>query len=512
MQWLTFSQNKLWMMLRQITAALFLFLFSAFAHAQLDTTGFVSFIEKAQNDFDLPSISMAVVKDGKVILSEGFGSKSNEDQSAPDAETMYAIASLSKAFTAASVAMLVEEGKLGWKDPVVKHLPWFKLQDEYVTEHITVEDILCHRSGLLTFDGDLLWYGSNYSRKEAIERLSVRPLTHGFRESFGYQNLMFMTAGELIEVTSGTTWDDFVKTRILEPLEMNRTTSDFEVFSKDKNIAKPNIDGEEIFMLSYNNSGATAALNSCTADMVKWLNFWLDGGIVNGDTLLSEASIRKIWSLHTPLGTGKFDKTNDTNFKGYGLGWFLMDYDGKKIAHHGGGLPGYITKVAVSETDDLAVVILTNDMSSVPSMMMYATLDWANGNDYEKWAPQFLEFKEKGKERQEKDKLERLKGKVKSPKMLPKEDYVGVYEDEMYGEATVMLEDGKLILSLNPAKELFSGYLTPWDDHVYRFDHNDPFLTYGLIRFDVKLDKINAFTIDLPNGDFHFDKLNFVRK
>lgn len=487
-------------------------LYAIVASAQLDTAAFKQFILKTQKDFDLPSMAVAIVKDGQVVLSTGAGKKSEADQDAPDENTLYAIASLSKAFTAASVAMLVEDGKLNWDDPVVKHLPWFKLDDEYVTKHMTIEDLLCHRSGLITFDGDLLWYGSNYSRREAIERLQHRPLTHEFRTKFGYQNLMFMTAGEVIEAASGMTWDAFVKARILEPLNMTRTTSDFTTFSSDDNIAKPNLHGKEIFMLSYDNSGATAALNSCTEDMAKWLNFWLSEGIVHGDTLLTAASINRIWSMHTPLGTGNFDKQHGTNFKGYGLGWFLMDYQGDKIAHHGGGLPGYITKVAVSEADDFGVVVLTNDMSSVPTMMMYAALDWVKGRPYVQWSETFLEYKTKGEERQSKEKSDRLKLKKATPKTLPLSDYVGKYEDEMYGEAEVLFNGGDLVLVLTPAKELFSGKLSPWDDHAFRFDHNDPFLTFGVVTFDVEKDKIKGFKIDLPNYDFHFDKLEFVRK
>lgn len=481
-------------------------------HCQLDTSAFRAYVKSVYDDFQIPSMTVAMMVDGKIVLSEGYGLKSDANPTTPDDQTLYAIASLSKAFTAASIAMLVEEEKLAWDDPVIKHLPWFKLHDEYVTEHMTIEDLLCHRSGFITFDGDLLWYGTDYSRKEAIERLAARPLTHEFRAEFGYQNLMFMTAGEVIEAASGKSWDDFVKERILEPLDMNRTTSDFEKFSKDQNIAKPNINGDEIFMLSYNNSGATAALNSCTGDMMKWLGFWMNDGIIGEDTLLSKASIQKIWSLHTPLGVGNFDNQNGTHFKGYGLGWFLMDMQGSKVAHHGGGLPGYISKVAICEDDNAAIVVLTNDMTSVPSMLMYAMVDWLHGEDYTKRTEQFLDFKKRGAEREEQNKKKREQTKRTERKMLPIEDYVGTYVDKMYGEAEVFQDDKKLVLVLKPSKELFSGPITPWDDHTFRFNHNDPFLTYALIEFDVELDVIKGFTIDLPNNDFHFDKLYFERK
>ena len=499
-------------MVKRSVFSLVILLIALSGHSQLDTVGFAEFIQSVHRDFDLPSMSVAIVKDGKTVLTKHVGIISDSESTPPNKNTLYAIASLSKAFTAASMAMLVEEGKVNWNDPVKKHLPWFQLEDDYVTEHITIEDLLCHRSGFKTFGGDLLWYGTDYSTKQAIERLRERPLEYDFRTKFGYQNLMFMTAGEVIAAASGMSWNEFVQTRILDPLKMIRTTSDFEKFSVDKNIAKPFINGTEVFMLSYNNSAAAAALNSCTNDMAKWLNFWLDDGIVDGDTLLTKSSINKIWSLHTPLGTGRFDQANGTHFKGYGLGWFLMDYKGQKVAHHGGGLPGYITKVALVDESEFGVVVLTNDMSSAPAMMMYAAIDWLNGEDYKAWTKTFLDFKEKGAAHKKEEKADRLKTKEDEPLTLPLSDYIGVYEDKMYGEAEVLLEGTETILVLKPAKELFSGKLTPWAKHAFRFDHNDPFLTYGVIKFKVELDKVLGFEVDLPNDDFHFDKLYFERK
>ena len=299
-------------------------LIAALGFAQPDPAAFQSFAEAAYEKFDLPAMSYAVVKDGVVIMNGSYGNLSEQSSGIPNDASMYAIASLSKAFTTAAMGMLVDEGKLAWDDKVVDHLSWFKMNDPYITEHMTVEDLLCHRSGLITFDGDLLWYGSNYTREDVIMRIQHRPATYEFRDQFGYQNIMFMTAGEVIEAVSGVTWDEFIEERILKPLDMERTTSYFKVFSEKDNVAKPHLKGKEIFMLSYDNCGATAALNSSTGDMAKWISFWLNNGIVNGDTLLSQQSINRIWSMHTPLGVGNFDQKNGTHFKGYGLGWFLM--------------------------------------------------------------------------------------------------------------------------------------------------------------------------------------------
>lgn len=479
--------------------------------SQENDSTYTAFVEKVVKDFDLPSLSLGILKDGKVVYSQGFGSKAADSKLSPDKQTMYAIASLSKAFTAASVGMLVDEGKLNWEDKVIDHLPWFEMSDPYVTQNLTVEDLLCHRSGLITFDGDLLWYGSSYSREETVKRIRHREPTYGFREKFGYQNIMFMTAGEVIEAASGMSWDEFVKSRILQPLGMKRTTSSFAEFSTDMNIAKPTLKGEEIVMLSYDNCGATAALNSSSEDMLRWAQFWLNEGIVGNDTLLQPTTIKRLWTLHTPLPSGGFDEKNGTHFKGYGLGWFLMGYRGRKVVHHGGGLPGYITKFVVVPDEDLAIIAMTNDMSSVPSMLMYSSIDWALGQPYEQWSQTFYDFKEKGDEREAKNKKERASTRNSNPLMLPLTDYVGTYRDEMYGEASVTMGKEGLIISLLPTKELFTGKMEAWDDHAFKFEHNDPFLTYGIATFDVDKDVIQGFKIDLPNYDFHFDKLDFKR-
>jgi hypothetical protein len=323
---------------------------------------------------------------------------------------------------------------------------------------------------------------------------------------------MFMTAGEVIEAASGMTWDDFVKSRILSPLGMSRTTSSFQIFSTDFNVAKPHLKGEEIFMLSYDNSGATAALNSSINDMSKWMEFWLNQGIVEGDTLLSRASIEKLWALHTPLGVGNFDVANGTHFKGYGMGWFLMDYNGKKVIHHGGGLPGYISKIALVPEENLGIIVLTNDMSSVPTLLMYSAIDWAMGKDYSKRSDEFFGFKESGEQRELDQAEERLSKRKEDPRLLPVEDYIGSYEDVMYGEAVIEMGKNGLIISLLPAKELFTGNMEPWNDHSFKFNVNDPFLPFGVVNFDVEKDQIKGFTIELPNYDFHFDKLYFKRQ
>lgn len=459
--------------------------------------------------FEVPALAIAVVKDGEVVFSGGYG---NAKEGAVDQNTTFAIASLSKAFTAAAMGMLVDEGSLDWDDKVVEHLPWFQMYDPYVTENMTIEDLLSHRSGLITFDGDLLWYGSDFSREEIVKRIRFRQPTYGFRDEFGYQNIMFITAGEVIEEVSGTSWDEFIKERILDPLQMERTFSHFEDFSNDQNMALPTLDGEVIPMLSYDNSGATASLNSCVADMAKWIQFWLGNGIVNGDTLLQPATINHIFSLQTPLPVGGFDKRNETHFKGYGQGWFLMDYQGDKVIHHGGGLPGYISKLALVPEQGLGVIVLSNSMSSLPTAMMYETINWAKGEKAD-FIETFHGFSESYEERKAEVRAARdATKKSGKPEKLPDSAYEGTYSDIMYGEVSIERNSKGTHLTFNRSAEIFSGPLAPWDDHTFKWEHKDPFLTYGLIKFEVEDEKVKGFTIDLPNDDFHFDKLHFVKQ
>jgi len=430
---------------------------------------------------------------------------------------MYGIASLSKAFTAAAMGMLVDEGKVNWNDKVVDILPDWKLSDDNITTMFTVEDLMCHRSGLKTFDGDLLWYGSNYSRDEIIKRVRHLPLSYDYRAGFGYQNIMYITAGELIEKISGKSWDEFVRTRILNPLGMFKTNTSIKKYKEGQNIAYPHLKGKPQNLINYDNSGATAAMNSNVVDMQKWIMFLLNNGIYEGDTLLQPKTLNKIWSVHNPLGVSSFDKGNGTHFKGYGMGWFLMDYQGVKVISHGGGLPGYITKVVVVPEMDLGFVIMSNDMSGVCTALMYEIIDMISGKENTRdWSLAFANHTSKtdslGQLKIEKQNTERKKDTSPSAVL---ESFVGTYKDTYYGNATISIlgkgKKARLQLVLEPAKELFTATLEHWEGDSFVFNFNDEFLPRGFAKFEIKDGIVTGFTIDLPNPDFHFSNLKFKK-
>jgi len=488
------------------------------ANAQeIDFGKFDNYVKKSMRDFNIPGLAIGVIQNGDIVFQQGYGvSMVGEDQRI-STNSMFGIASLSKGFTVASVGMLVEEGKLNWDDKVTKHLPNWKLSDPIVTNMMTIEDLLCHRSGLKTFDGDLLWYGSNYSREEIITRIQYLPLSYEFRNGFGYQNIMFITAGEVIAKVSGMSWDKFVDTRILNPLGMTQTISSITKYKENTKIAYPHLKRKPQELLNYDNSGATAALNSNVVDMMTWTKFWLNEGIHHGDTLLKASTVRKIFSVQNPLNVSNFDASIGTHFKGYGFGWFLMDYNGKKVVHHGGGLPGYITKVVLVPEENMGVVILTNDMSSICTALMYRLLDEAFGEAKRDWSKDFSSYSKRS------DSLSTVKmnkqdqeRKAETTPTLPLESYVGTYTDKFYGNATISIEGkgkkAKLKIVLEPAKALFTATCDHWENDSFVFKFNDEFLPRGFANFKLEGAKISGFNIDLPNPDFHFSNLNFVKQ
>ncbi len=466
----------------------------------------------------LPGLAIGIVKDGEVVYQKGYGLKAEETTSRVTTNSMFAIASISKAFTVAAMGKLVDQGKVNWDDKVTKHLPDWKLSDPYVTEHFTVRDLLCHRAGLKTFDGDLLWYGTTHSRDEIVKRIRELPLTYEMRARFGYQNIMFITAGEVIEAASGMSWDRFVKQELFDKVGMRASNTSITQYRENADIALPHVKGQnekgrlnELF--NYDNSGATAAINSNVVDMTRWIRCWLNEGVMKGDTVMSMRTIENAWNLHTPLYAGKRDRENGTYFKGYGLGWFLMDYDGMKVVHHGGGLPGYISKIFMVPDEEFGAIILTNGESNLPSALMNKILDMYQGVDDKDWSKEnregYIKYFKSLDDARAKLEAER---QADVPPTIPLDSLLGKYTDKMYGGAEITTTGKKkkkqFILTLLPTASIFNSPLEHWSGDTYKIKWKDDFLPWGLVTF-VEHEGQLGFTIKLDNPDFHFFNLNF---
>ena len=474
---------------------------------------------KARIDWEVPALAVAIVKDGQIVFEKGYGQRDINSGGTVDKNTMFAVASNTKAFTAAALAILVDEGVIRWDDPVTKYLPWFRMYDPYVTAHMTIRDLLTHRSGLATFSGDLLWYGSTYSRREVIERARYLKPAYGFRENFGYSNIMYVAAGEIIPAVTGKSWDDFIREHFFEPLQMTRSITSVTQLDKFDNVATPHTDFNDsvitIDYLNWDNVAAAGAIISSVHDMSQWLMLQLNHGIVGGDTVFSPTRSREMWSQNTVQNVSGFsEKTWPTTFfKSYGLGWGLYNYLGHKIVSHSGGYDGMISFTCLVPDQNLGFVILTNKNSSLYYPLIYQTLDVMLGGADSDWSAFVLERNKQRKEAPAGDKEPTPAEKyANTTPTLPLQEYTGTYSGQLYGDADVYLRNDTLMVHLVPSPQ-FLGTLR----HLY-FDTfeitftNFPSLPKGTVQFVTDAQaNIHEMKIDVPNPDFDFTELEFIK-
>lgn len=477
---------------------------------------------KAGRDWNVPGFALAIVKDDKVVFAKGYGVLKLGEPARVDADTLFAVGSNTKAFTSAALAVLVDEGKVSWDDPVTKHLPGFQLSDPYVTREMTVRDLLSHRSGLATFAGDLLWYESGYPRDEILRRARHLKPASSFRSRFGYQNLMFLAAGEIVPAVSGRSWDDFLRERIFQPLGMRRTTTRHAEILRASNVAAPHNEmGGRLRVIPFgnvDNIGGAGAVKSSAADMARWVRLQLGRGTFEGRKIFNVAASREMWTPHTVLGaisegSERFNPT--THFSLYGLGWILGDYHGRLLVSHGGGLDGMVSRVALMPEERLGLVILTNSETALTAALSNKIFDAFLGVPARDWSADYMARARQGKEASEAAAKKAEEARVPDTKpSLPPGAYAGTYAGAMYGDAVVAEEAGKLVLRLSPSPN-FVGDLEHWHFDTFRVKWRDsvpyPF-PRGFVTFTLDSQgKVEEMKLDVPNPDFDFKELEFKR-
>lgn len=470
-------------------------------------------------DFQMPGMAIAIIKDDSVIFSKGYGYLEMGKPERVDSRTIFAIASNTKAFTSAAVAVLVDEGKLKWDDKVTKYLPWFQLYDPYVTFNMTIRDLLCHRSGLATFSGDLLWYATTYSREEVITRARYLQPRYGFRERYGYSNIMFLAAGEVVHAVSSQSWDDFVSEKFFKPLRMDRTCTSTNDLKKFENVASPHTDFAgntfAIPYLNWDNIAPAGSICSCVEDLSKWIKLHLNRGKLGSVQIFSEDRSREMWSPNTLQNVSIYSEKNypSTHFKAYALGWGVNDYLGRKIVSHSGGYDGMTSFTCLIPEERLGFVILTNKNSSLYSPLSYKILDiFLNGGDTD-WCALMLENMKKQEEddkmQQKQEENERVTG---TKPTLDLNSYAGLYGGILYGNAKVSVENNELRLVFAPAPQ-FNAVLKHWqyDTFTVRFEEF-PSLPQGKVNFIINAaGRVEEMRIDVPNPDFDFTELIFKK-
>ena len=334
----------------------------------LNSNAIDSLIERSMKAFDVPGIAAGVIKDGKVIYAKGHGVRSLTTMQKTDENTLFGIASNTKAFTAAALGVLVDEGKIKWDDKVRDYIPEFKLYNPYVTEEFTIRDLLTHRSGLGLGAGDLMFFpdSSDFTLKDVIYNLRFLKQVSGFRTKYDYDNNLYIVAGEVVSRVSGKSWDDFVEERILRPLGMSKTATSFDRLKDKTNIidGHASVNGKvQVIARSTLKVGHSAGgINSNIADLCKWVQLLLDHGKYGneaGKQLFSESTAKELWSPQTIIQVNNPGIYN-THFAAYGLGFFLSDVNGYKQVTHTGGLEGMVTQITMIPELNLGVIVLTN--------------------------------------------------------------------------------------------------------------------------------------------------------
>jgi CubicO group peptidase (beta-lactamase class C family) len=483
------------------------------ASADLD-----AYARQALADWHAPGVALAVVKDDKVIFAKGYGVRTAGRPEPVGEHTVFAIASCSKAFTAAALAILVDEGKLGWDDRVTKYLPGFQLSDPYVTRELTVRDLLCHRSGLPTFGGDLVWYNTTYDRAEVLRRLRFLKPTTSFRSAFGYQNNLVLAAGQIIPAVTGQSWDAFVQVRLFTPLGMATATTSSAAIKADAATPHTVRDEHAIAVPRYNadNIGPAAGVHASVADMARWLRLQLGLGKFGDQRIYSEAAARAMWSPQTPFPlVGDPSKPGPTHLRAYALGWFVSDYHGKLRVEHDGSIDGMFSKVILFPELHAGVVALTNSDTPLAELMAARAADALLGLPPRDRSGEALARKRASDVAQAAARARAEAARVKDSKpSLPLEQYAGRYGGDLYGDVSVKDEGGRLVLRFVPAPA-FVADLEHWQYDTFRLKWRTlhPYIPDGWATFVLdRRGRPAELRLDCPNPDFDFTELELKRR
>ncbi len=460
--------------------------------------GIEAYIDSVRQAFNIPGMAVGVVKDDSLVFAQGFGLRELGKPDAVDERTLFAIGSNTKSFTSTAAAMLVDDGKLKWNDRVTRWLPSFQLFDPYVTRELTLRDVMSHRSGLGR-RGDGLWYGTGYSRDEILQRIRYLEPNAGFRTEMGYQNIMFLAAGQIVGKAAGSSWDEVIRTRILQPLGMTTSSVVLGGLASQSDVSTPHaIESGQARIIPWRNIDNIApagSINSNVVEMAQYLRFHLGNGTYKGQKLVSSANLGVTKTPHINAG-GVGDSV--THFSAYGLGWVLMDYRGKKIAWHNGGIDGMLSEMWTVPEAGLGVVVLTNGSPhpAGPVVVMGIIDRYLLGKPSKDYLgdakKQWGQFAVVQKTQEEQLVAKRVQGTSPS---LPLERYAGTYSDPMYGDFVVAYDGGKLSGRWRSARLTFDH----WHYNTFRAAVDPPLLgaakTFVTFQIDA-MGKVSKAEVD----------------
>jgi CubicO group peptidase (beta-lactamase class C family) len=432
-----------------------------------DWAAFDRYVAQAARDWHVPGLAIAVVKDDSLLFAKGYGVTELGATRRADEHTRFAIGSTTKAMTSASLAMLVDEGKLRWDDHVITYIPELQLYDPYATRDLTIRDLLTHRSGLGS--ADLMWFRWHYSMAEMIRRIRYVPPSAPFRSQWQYHNILYGMSGLIIERVSGMSWDAFVRTRIFAPLGMTETEPLVSSIAGKPNVATPHLETNDTVRIvpvrSTDGVAAAGSVWSSVTDMSKWMRFILDSGRVGTKRLITPATFRELIApqIRAPMTEYPALQLAKPDFFSYGLGWFIQDYAGQQVWMHTGSIDGMCAIIGLMPNERLGVYILENlDHAELRHALMYSAFDLFNGGPRRDWS---AELRTLFQSRANAGRAATAAPHVVTQPTMPLDRYVGTYVDSAYGDVQVTLDNGALqarIVNEPTAR------LEPWEFDSFR--------------------------------------------
>jgi len=461
------------------------------------------YVNRAMAKEQLPGLALCIVKDGRVVFMRGYGVKEHGKTGGVDENTLFMIGSNTKAFTSLAMAILQEEGMLTLNDQITKWLPEFKLENKLAGEQAIIRDVLSHRIGFRTFQGDFTYWKSNLTRSQVVEKMQFIKPAYPFRTIYGYCNAGFVVAGEIIPHASGKSWEDFLKERIFTPLNMNRTLALTKDMPGSENIAAAHdFMDYKITKVPYgllDNLGPAGSICSSVSDMSKWVIMLLEKGMIDGRPVIPEKAIDQIWYPHAIVGVNGHP-FNEQHFRLYGLGFNLNDYNGLRKISHTGAVTGFLSNVILMPEKRLGVVILTNSLqNSIYYSLGEEIIDAMLGLPYRNYAGIYEHYD--AADRANKLKLEKQYRDSISMKLktaLPIDSYKGTYSNELYGKMQIVVENGELRMRFEHHPKLFA-ILEPISGNRFYASFNDTDFGREICTFTIENEAVKSAIVKVAD-------------
>ena len=466
---------------------------SLYAQEAAELEGLNDFVERGMADWEIPGMAVGVVKDGELVHAKGYGVKKLGEDDPVDEHTLFGVASTSKAMTAMTLAMMVDEGKLDWDDPVIKLLPDFQLSDPWVTKHVTVRDLLTHQVGIGRMTGNRIEFMPNRDREEILKFIKHQPFEEDFRSDYVYSNVMYMVAGQVLKAVSGKTWDDFMMEEFFPSLGMDNSNVSIEMFEEDDNKAWPHqyIRGEvkTIPRRNFDNVGPSASVNTSVTEMAQWMKFQLgEPGVIDGERLVSDEVMRETRQAQRALSSGN---PYEGELRAYALGWSLGSYRGYHTFSHGGASDGMNTTLMMMPEKDLGVVVVSNTFNThrdaIARWVMDAYIgERDDGRDWhEHYFGNYQDRKAYAQQRRDEIEAQRVEG---TRPALSLNQFTGTYKDEVYDQVEVTQnEDGDLKLTFWEDETQVAD-LEHWHYNTFRAHWRNPAKREKFVTFDLGSD------------------------